>query len=581
MDRTKQIHKNLTFRKLTKDFQELSHQILQYANQGVLRTYFQQEVSKMIMDFSGCDAVELWVKDHDKYFRCKVNRLPGSSFSCEIKHCEQNENGEILPHLDDDPNLVCLCRDLILDHIDLPQPGFTRNGSFWLGDKKKPFSLLSKPERKSYVHGFKIGGDYPSIAVIPIAVEHQNIGLLQLKSKHRDFFTENEIDLYEGLAQSLGIALAHRHAEVDLRERIKELTCLYGIARLAAQPNLPMEEILQNIVEVLPPAWLYPEITCAKIILDGNAYSTPDFRDGRYQQRADIIVNGERRGSVEVVYLEEKPELDEGPFLREERSLLDMVAKEVAIIIMRRQAEQDKMRLEGQLRHADRLATIGQLAAGVAHELNEPLGNILGFAQLTKKCQDLPKQAEQDIEKVLSASLYAREIVKKLMIFARQMPPRKIMVHLNQLVEEGLNFFESRCAKEGIELVCSLSPDLPEVAADPAQLNQVFVNLVVNALQAMPKGGRLKIQTLHGRDYLSLIIEDTGMGMAEEVLKKIFTPFFTTKDVGQGTGLGLPVVHGIVTSHGGSIKVESKVGSGTRFEIQLPVKQEQNLSRKS
>jgi len=571
MGLAKQNHKNLTFRKLAKDFQELSHQILQYANQGVLRTYFQQEVSKMILNFSGCDAVELWVKDHDKYFRCKANRLPGSSFSFEIKPCVQNENGEILPHPDDDPDLICLCRDLILGHVDLPQPGFTRNGSFWLGDKKKPLSLLSKPERKSYVHGFKIGGDYPSIAVIPIAVEHQNIGLLQLKSKHRNSFTENEIELYEGLAQSLGIALAHRHAEVDLRERIKELTCLYSIARLADQPDLSMEEILQNIVEVLPPAWLYPEITCAKIILDGHAYSTPNFRDGRYQQRADIIVNGERRGSVEIVYLEEKPELDEGPFLREERILLDTVTKEVAIIIMRRQAEQEKMKLEEQLRHADRLATIGQLAAGVAHELNEPLSNILGFAQLAKKCQGLPKQADLDIEKILTASLSAREVVKKLLIFARKLPPRKTRINVNQLVEEGLHFFESRCAKEGIELVRSLSSDLPEIAADPAQLNQVLVNLVVNALQAMPEGGRLKVQTLHEGDHISLVIEDTGMGMGEEVLKKVFTPFFTTKDVGQGTGLGLPVVHGIVTSHGGSIKVESKVGYGTRFEIQLPV----------
>jgi signal transduction histidine kinase len=528
----------------------------------------------MIMDFSGCDAVELWVKDHDKYFRCKANRLPGSSFSCEIKPCEQNEKGEILPSSDDDPNLVCLCRDLILGHVDLPQPGFTRNGSFWLGDKKKPLSLLSKPERKSYVHGFKIGGDYPSIAVIPIAVEHQNIGLLQLKNKHRNSFTENEIELYEGLAQSLGIALAHRHAEVDLRERIKELTCLYSIARLADQPDLSMEEILQNIVEVLPPAWLYPEITCAKIILDGHAYSTPNFRDGRYQQRADIIVNGERRGSVEIVYLEEKPELDEGPFLREERILLDTVTKEVAIIIMRRQAEQEKMKLEEQLRHADRLATIGQLAAGVAHELNEPLSNILGFAQLAKKCQGLPKQADLDIEKILTASLSAREVVKKLLIFARKLPPRKTRINVNQLVEEGLHFFESRCAKEGIELVRSLSSDLPEIAADPAQLNQVLVNLVVNALQAMPEGGKLKVQTLNEGGYVSLIIEDTGTGMREEVLNKIFTPFFTTKDVGQGTGLGLPVVHGIVTSHGGSIKVESKVGYGTRCKIQLPVEQD-------
>jgi signal transduction histidine kinase len=142
---------------------------------------------------------------------------------------------------------------------------------------------------------------------------------------------------------------------------------------------------------------------------------------------------------------------------------------------------------------------------------------------------------------------------------------------LNKVIEEGLTLFESRCMKEGIELVRDLSPDLPGFHADPSQLNQVLINLVINALQAMPLGGRLTLRTLHHQDQLSLIVEDTGMGMDEEVLKKIFTPFFTTKEVGQGTGLGLPVVHGIVTSHGGSIRVESKVNRGSRFEIQLPL----------
>jgi signal transduction histidine kinase len=274
---------------------------------------------------------------------------------------------------------------------------------------------------------------------------------------------------------------------------------------------------------------------------------------------------------VEVVYGEQKPDFDEGPFYKEEQNLLDTVAKELGIIIKRREAEDDQRRLQDQLRHADRLATIGQLAAGVAHELNEPLGNILGFAQLAKKCEVLPKQVELDIEKILTASLNAREVVKKLLIFARKLPPKKSKVNLNQLVDEGIHFFESRCAKDGIELVRSLSPDLPEIDADPAQLNQVLVNLIVNALQAMPTKGRLRIQTLAGRENVSLIVEDNGIGMNEEVVKQIFTPFFTTKDVGQGTGLGLPVVHGIVTSHGGSIKVESNLNQGSRFEIQLPV----------
>ena len=363
-----------------------------------------------------------------------------------------------------------------------------------------------------------------------------------------------------------------RSTEAALRERVKELTCLYGIAQIAARPGLSLEAILRGIVDLLPAAWQYPEITFARIVLDGRSYSTPGFLDHGQKQSADIFVSGTQRGFVEVIYGEEKPELDEGPFLKEERNLINAIAGQVALIIERKQAEEERSQLQDQLRHADRLATIGLLAAGVAHELNEPLGNILGFAQLAKKCQGLPQSAKQDLEKIESASLHAREVIKKLLVFARQMPPEKTYVDLRQVVEETLDFFQGRCAEVGIEVECSLPPELPQIKADPAQLNQVLANLIVNAFQAMPDGGKLTIQARACDQNVFLVVEDTGAGMSKEVLKRIFVPFFTTKDIGQGTGLGLPVVHGIVTSHGGAINVKSKVGRGTRFEIRLPVK---------
>jgi two-component system NtrC family sensor kinase len=227
--------------------------------------------------------------------------------------------------------------------------------------------------------------------------------------------------------------------------------------------------------------------------------------------------------------------------------------------------------LQEQLRHADRLATIGQLSAGVAHELNEPISSIMGFAQLIQKNPEMQEQIKKDIEKIIKASLHAREVVKKLMLFARQMPPQKTRVNLNQIIKEGLYFLESRCVKEGIKVIRQLADDLPDVTADPAQMTQVLVNIIVNAIQAMIDGGQLTIKTVASGKFVLLIVEDTGLGMEEKELKQIFLPFFTTKDVGKGTGLGLPVVHGIVTSHGGSIHVDSKVDEGTRFTIQLPI----------
>jgi signal transduction histidine kinase len=477
----------------------------------------------------------------------------------------------MVPILKEDSIINRLRIDIIQGQFDPSLPVFTTNGSFWTGDTKKPLTFMLKPDEQKHYHNHSINQDYRSLALIPLVFGDEKIGLMQLMSKQPDYFTENEIEFYEGIAQILGIAMVNQRAQAALRERVKELTCLYSISQVAERQGISLGEIFQGIVELLPPAWQYSEITSGRIILDGRAYTTSGVQEDGQRQTADIVVNGERRGIIEVIYVEKKPELDEGPFLREERNLINAIARQIALIIEQKEAEKDRSMLQEQLRHADRLATIGQLAAGVAHELNEPLGNILGFAQLAKKCPEIPHQASQDIDKIISASLHGREIIKKLMIFARQMPPKRARIDLNQVVEEGLYFFEARCAKSGIELVRLLSPDIPEITGDQAQLNQVLVNLMVNSIQAMPDGGKLTIQTYAGDEYVSLVVEDTGIGMSEDVIKKIFIPFFTTKDVNEGTGLGLAVVHGIVTLHKGSIKVESKVGQGTRFEIQLPV----------
>jgi two-component system NtrC family sensor kinase len=525
----------------------------------------------MLLDFSGCDAVELRLNRRNKCYRSETRTGSDRPFQFDIMSCAQDDQGKVIPCSPDDSGLERLCREVARKRFDASLPFFTEKGSFFANNTENPLTPWSRGEAQRNLRGLVIGGDYKSLALIPIVVDQENMGLLQLKSKRGDYFRRDEMEFFEDVAETIGVALAYRNTQVALRERVKELTCLYGIARLVERPGISVDEIMQGIVNLLPPGWLYPDIASARIILDGRQYSTPDFREDRQRQTADIVVNGERRGVVEVAYAEERPELDEGPFLKEERSLIDTIAREVAVIIERRQAEEERFKLQDQLRHADRLATIGQLASGVAHELNEPLGNILGFVQLARKCPGLPKQAEQDIEKAVMASLHAREVIKKLMLFGRRMPPQKTQVNLNKLVEEGLYFLESRCAKEGIELVRSFVPSPPEITADPGQLTQVLVNLVVNAIQAMPQGGKLTVQTLAGEGQVSLIVEDTGVGISAEVMSKIFTPFFTTKEIDQGTGLGLSVVHGIVTSHGGSIKVDSTPGVGTRFEVKLPL----------
>ncbi len=402
----------------------------------------------------------------------------------------------------------------------------------------------------------------PSTLRLALSLGEEAAGELRLSRAGGEPFTAAEVSLIRGIPETLSLALAHQRAQWALRERVKELTCLYGIARIVEQPGLAIADVLQGIVGLLPSAWQYPDVTAAAITFDGSRQANPGFRPDAQRQSASVVVRGESRGFVEVVYLDEKPDVHEGPFLAEERSLIDEVARQVGLWVERREGDEEKTRLQQQLRHADRLATIGQLAAGVAHELNEPLGGILGFAQLARKGPGLPAQTDADLEKIVNASLHAREIVRKLLIFARQMPAAKTKSDLNRVVTEGLYLVEARCATEGIRLERDLDPALAGIVADPGQLQQVLTNLVVNGIQAMSAGGRLTIRTRNRPGGVVLSVEDTGAGMDEETLREIFNPFFTMKEVGQGTGLGLSVVHGIVTAHGGDDPGRERAGTG-------------------
>jgi two-component system NtrC family sensor kinase len=548
----------------------LSQDILHCARGGLPRTEFLQEVTHLLLDFSECDALEIRLSDGSLHYRWEVTRRPRRGVRFELAQWIVEQNGTIIPASANESDLEWVCRHVARQQYDSTLPFFTSNGSFWTDNAAEPLSLLSPARLEGKPEKLHIGGQYRSLVAIRFFVTSLTIGLLLLKSRQPGFFAKEEVDFYEGLAQTVGLAVADRRAEAALRERVKELTCLYGIAHVAEmeEPTLPGD--LQHIVQLLPPSWQYPEIAAAQIRLDGDVLATPEFRDSRYKQSADIVVGGRRRGEIEVVYLEERPEFPVDVFLPEESKLLDAVAREVSRIVERRESQAERADLHRQLIHADRLATIGQLAAGVAHELNEPLGSILGFAQLAGKCPDLPPQTHEDISRIVRASLYARDVIKKLLIFARQTPPTIAPVSLNQVIADGLHLLEARCVKAGIEIVHDLADDLPKIKADPAQLNQVLVNLVVNAVHAMAEGGTLTISTRSEDGTVMLVIGDTGVGISEEMIDKIFLPFFTTKEIDEGTGLGLAVVHGIVTSHGGSIKVESQPGKGSRFTVHLP-----------
>jgi two-component system NtrC family sensor kinase len=546
-----------------------SNRILESADSGLPRAQFFKQVSRMLLDFTQSDTVRVILVDRGRRYWCELSKGPNQPFLFEVTP-DLDDKKEVTWCGESNRALEQLCHEIIAMAGDAAKPWFTQNGSFWSGAiSSVPIPGLDAPSAESGP-GLRIDEGCNSLALIPIESGQARIGLVQLVSQQRARFDLSLIEDIERLTQTFGVALTHRRLQVALRERVKELTCLYGIAKLAAHPDMPLEELLRQAVALLPPAWLYPDSACGRIELNGRTYRTHSTIPAQ-RMKADIVVRGKACGFVEVGYIWEKPELDEGPFLSEERNLIDTIAREISIIVEQKQAEEEKSRLQEQLLHADRLATIGQLGAGVAHELNEPMASILGFAQLAVKDPKLSDQTKHDLEKIVSSTLHAREVISKLLAFARQTTPEKDRTDLNNLVKDGLQFLQSRCTKAGIEVSCLFSKELPQITVDRSQILQVLTNLVVNSIQAMPNGGRLSISTSFQNNQVLLSVEDTGTGMSEEVTPKIFDPFFTTKQADQGTGLGLSVVSSIVASHGGSIDVASKVGQGTRFTVRLPV----------
>ena len=237
-----------------------------------------------------------------------------------------------------------------------------------------------------------------------------------------------------------------------------------------------------------------------------------------------------------------------------------------------------------QIYHSDKLASIGRLAAGVAHEINNPLTGVLTYSSfLLKRCNDDPEM-KSDLEIIVRETKRCREIVKDLLDFARPISVKKKSVIINEVIERALNIVDSQLNFNHIVVDKILDGSLPDVRIDEGQLQQVFINLFVNAADAIgDQGGSITLTTsavhAEGKDWVQSEVADSGCGIAKEDFSKIFEPFYSTKDQ-KGTGLGLSVVWGIIDKHQGTITIDSEIGKGSKFTIRLPVRRGDALENK-
>jgi len=371
--------------------------------------------------------------------------------------------------------------------------------------------------------------------------------------------------------------IAHR-----LGERVKELNCLYGITRLVEQDELSVDEILQGVVDLIPPSWQYPEITCACIRLKQKRFQTDNYKKTRWQQTEDIFVNGTKYGTIEINYLTEMPEMDEGPFLKEERNLIHVIAERLGHIIEHRMAQNSLQSLyeqEKQLRQRLQLEAQWRIdfTRNLIHELKTPLTALLATSQLLyeeEHNQKLNQLAKYVLEGASSLNVRIDELHD---VVKGEMGTLKLelkTINMAELLTAIINETQPLARQNDVVLRLKMIEPIPAIKADAARVRQVVLNLLNNAFKYAAEGGQVTAKCNAETRFVRVEIHDRGAGIAPHEQQRLFTPGYQAnyhRETGVGLGIGLALCRLLVELHGGKIWVKSKVGKGTSFFFTLPI----------
>ncbi len=393
--------------------------------------------------------------------------------------------------------------------------------------------------------------------------------------------TTSIVNLNKQIAERKRAEEALQQRTHDLGERVKELNCLYGASKLMAGPYKSLDDVFQEIARLIPPAWQYPDITCARISFEGRHFKTDNFKETAWKQSTDIRVFGENAGSVEVYYLEEKPSEHEGPFLKEEGDLINALATELGRFAERNTVEEERAKyaqlLEGfnaELGRSNR--DLQDFTYAVSHDLQEPLRKVHTFGQfLVEDCGDEVSEKGRDhIRRMQDATLRMKELINHLLELSRVGTRGGELVPVNsrKVVESAIENLSERIRECDAEV--GVDDNLPMVMTDRVQLAQVFQNLIGNALKfrSPDRPPRVKISARVEDEVATFSVEDDGIGVEERFLEKIFAVFqrLHPRDEYEGVGVGLALCRKIIRRHRGRIWAESEVGKGTTIRFTLP-----------
>jgi signal transduction histidine kinase len=412
--------------------------------------------------------------------------------------------------------------------------------------------------------------DVPHMVVVPMALGERAVGLIVLGLASAP--SVQQLDLVSTMASQAAVAV--EKAQLFGRERRKsaQLGAITQVSKKIVTIH-SVDVLLQQTSRLIEEAFDFERVQV--LLQEGDARSAPP--PDATATDIPILYRGLPIGVLRVWL---RPGTS---FSSDDLSMLQTLADEIAVAIenarLYENLQQQMAMLEQaqfQLMHSAKLATIGELAAFIAHEINNPLTSVLGYASLILSDTPADDPKRSDLEVIEKESLRARAIVRDLLGYARQTDSALEQTGINDALESILPLIRRRAESQNVNIDAVLDPHVPRIMGDVNQLKQVFINILNNAIDAMPAGGRVAVTTreIAGNGtgpQVEISFQDSGVGIPTDKINRIFDPFFTTKEDGKGTGLGLPISKRIVERHGGSIAVSSTPGQGTRFTICLPV----------
>ena len=478
--------------------------------------------------------------------------------------------------IEDNPGDVRLIQEMVreagaarfeLAHLERLDEGLKR-----LGEEVFDVLLvdLSLPDSQGLDTFIRAQAQAPEVPIIVLTgLIDETLGVEAVRKGAQDYLVKGQVD-GNLLARSMRYAIARKQAEENLREAAEEwrttfdsITDLVSIhdrdfkiirvnkALADTFKTHPKELIGKTCYEVLHGTKESPTDCPHMQTLETKKPATAEFFDPRLGVHREVSTSpifnekGEVIGSVHI-------------------------AKDIT---KRKQAEEREKQLQQELNLSSRLASIGEMAAGIAHEINNPLTSVIGFSELLME-RDTPEDIKQDLKIINENAQRVVTIIRNMLAFARPKGKGKEYMDINSIVSRVLEVRSYEMKTGNIAVTPQLAPDLPRTMADDGQIQQVLINIIINAEQAMIEAhgkGKLLVTTEKVSNMIRISITDDGPGIAEEQLDKIFDPFFSTKEPGEGTGLGLSVSYTIIKEHDGRLYVESQPGKGATFVVELPI----------